>query len=143
VSQGPLSKGQVSQGRKPASALEARTKRKRRRLVLMCFGVFSVAASIAGVAALTAGFRTTSSPTGEMATSRADIQSVGTIVLPSGANGCQHRMFDNRTGQISESGIPCQDSVAVDANGVPIPLGTVHTLNAISKSFKRSTNIAD
>jgi hypothetical protein len=136
VSQGPLSKGQVSQGRKPASALDARTKRKRRRLVLMCFGVFSVAASIAGVAALATGFRTTSSPTGEMATARADIQSVGTIVLPSGANGCQHKMFDNRTGQISESGIPCQNAVAVDANGVPIPLGTVHTLNAISKSFK-------
>lgn len=136
MSQGPLSKGQVLQGRKPASALEARTERKRRRLVLMCFGVFSVAASIAGVAALTAGFRATSSSTGQTATSRADIQSVGTIDLPSGANGCQHRMFDNRTGQISESGIPCQNAVAVDANGVPIPLGTVHTLNAISKSFK-------
>jgi hypothetical protein len=136
VSQGPLFKGQISQGRKPASALEARTKRKRRRLVLMCFGVFSVAASIAGVAALATGFRTTSSPTAEMATSGADIQGVGTIVLPSGANGCQHKTFDNRTGQISESGIPCQSAVAVDANGVPIPLGTVHTLNAISKSFK-------
>ena len=110
--------------------------RKRRRLVLMCFGVFSVAASIAGVAALTAGFRTTSSPVGEMARSGADIQSVGTIVLPSGANGCQHRTFDNRTGQISQSASPCQSAVAVDANGVPIPLGTVHTLNAISKSFK-------
>jgi hypothetical protein len=136
VSQGPLFKGQVSQGRKPASALEARTKRKRRRLALMCFGVFSVAASIAGVAALATGFRTTSSPTAEMATSGADIQSVGTIVLPSGPNGCQHRTFDNRTGQISQSGSPCQSAVAVDANGVPIPLGTVHTLNAISKSFK-------
>jgi len=30
----------------------------------------------------------------------------------------------------------CDDDVAVDAHGVPIPQGTAHTLNAISKSFK-------
>jgi hypothetical protein len=37
---------------------------------------------------------------------------------------------------MSDATTRCQEDVTLDAKGVPIPMGTVHTLNAISKSFK-------
>jgi hypothetical protein len=37
---------------------------------------------------------------------------------------------------MSDAMTQCQPDVTLDAKGMPIPMGTVHTLNAISKSFK-------
>ena len=48
--------------------------------------------------------------------------------------GCRQQVFDNQTGRMTRSQQPC-DTTARDINGVPIPLGTVHRLDAISKSF--------
>jgi hypothetical protein len=48
--------------------------------------------------------------------------------------------FDNETGRISEVGSCPQ--VAVDANGVPVPLGTIHRREAIKKSINREGSSA-
>jgi len=119
------------QGRQPRAA------RKRRRVVLMCFGVLATAISITAVAVLAIMFSAVPPRVAEISTPSARANVVGTIVVHSGENGCQGRTFNNQTGQISDVQAPCHNETPLDAKGVPIPLGTVHTMNSISNSFKR------
>jgi hypothetical protein len=109
---------------------------KRRRFAKMSLGVFAVAASITVVAVLAIGFGAAPAPVAENAASHADPNSVATIVLRSNTSGCQQRSFNNQTGQISDQISSCHNDVVLDAKGMPVPTGTVHTLNSISKSFK-------
>jgi hypothetical protein len=44
------------------------------------------------------------------------------------------RVFDNQTGRIRPAREPCDEAV-LDRGGVPVPSGTIHRLDAISKSF--------
>jgi hypothetical protein len=48
--------------------------------------------------------------------------------------GCAQQAFDNQTGRMTSAPQPCQTTV-YDGNGVPVPLGTIHRLDSISKSF--------
>jgi hypothetical protein len=136
VSQSPLLKSQSAQGAKPAHLRKAGTGQKRRRLAKMSVGVFAVGALIAVVAVLAIGFSTAPAPVVENGASHADPNSVATIVLHSGTSGCQQRSFNNQTGQISDQASPCHNDVVLDAKGMPMPMGTIHTLNSIGKSFK-------
>jgi hypothetical protein len=99
----------------------------------MCFGVIAVGVSIAAFAMVAMVFITDPPPVDEA--SRSGPNSVGTIVLHSGSSGCQQRSFDNQTGQIADQSSPCLGGVVRDAKGMPVPAGTIHTLNSISKSF--------
>ena len=47
---------------------------------------------------------------------------------------CAQQVFDNKTGRITSSPQPCSSTI-YDANGVPVPVGTIHRLDSISKSF--------
>jgi hypothetical protein len=136
VSQSPLPKPQSAQGAKPAHMRKAGASQKRRRLAKMSLGVFAIGASIAVVAVLAIGFSTAPAPVVENGVSHADPNSVATIVLHSSTSGCQQRSFNNLTGQISDQTSPCHSDVVLDAKGMPMPTGTIHTLDSISKSFK-------
>lgn len=57
------------------------------------------------------------------------------LVMRRSAKLCEHKTFDNQTGRISDADTPCTPDVVLDANGIPVPTGTVRTLNAISKTF--------
>jgi hypothetical protein len=129
VSQIPSPKPQAADGPMPAHVRKSGASKKRRRLAKMSLGVFAVGASIAAVAVFAVGLSTNGA-------SRAEPNGVGTIVLHSSASGCQQRSFNNQTGQISDQTSPCANDVVLDARGMPMPTGTVHTLNSISKSFK-------
>jgi hypothetical protein len=59
---------------------------------------------------------------------------IGTIVIHSGDNGCEQIKFDNRRETTTNNLTPCPKQV-LDAHGVPVPQGTLHRLDAISKSF--------
>ncbi len=48
--------------------------------------------------------------------------------------GCSQQVFDNLTGRMSQSRLPCE-ATTYDSNGAPVPVGTIHRLDAISKSF--------
>jgi hypothetical protein len=109
---------------------------RRGRLAKMCFGVLGAGALIAAVAMVAMVFITVPPPNAESGASRADPNSVGTIVLRSGPGGCQQKSFDNRTGQFLDQPSSCHNDVVLDAKGVPVPAGTIHTLNSISKSFR-------
>jgi len=136
MSQSPLPKPPSAQGAKPAQLRKAGAGQKRRRLAKMSLGVFAVGASIAVVAALAIGFSTVPAPLVENGASHADPNSVATIVLRSGASGCQQKSFNNQTGQISDQTSQCYNDITLDAKGMPVPTGTIHTLNSISNSFK-------
>ena len=66
-------------------------------------------------------------PDNNLRTARVTIDSVD-------GNGCQQQVLDNQTWRMTRTQQPC-DPTARDSNGVPIPLGTIHRLGAISKSF--------
>lgn len=136
MSQSPLPKPQSVLNAKPAHMRKTGASQKRRRLAKMSLGVFAVGASIAVLAVLAAGFRAAPAPVVENGASHADPNSVATIVLNSRTSGCQQRSFNNQTGQISDQTSPCHNDVVLDAKGLPMPTGTIHTLNSISKSFK-------
>jgi hypothetical protein len=62
---------------------------------------------------------------------------IGKIVLESSPVRCRQLMFDNDTGRMYQDNSPCDDGVRRDASGTPMPMGTVHRLEAISKAFGR------
>ena len=136
MSQSPSPKPQATQGPMPAHKRKSGARQKRGRLAKMSLGVFAVGTLIAVVAVFAIGFNTAPAPVAENGASRAEPNSAGTIVLHSSASGCQQRSFNNQTGQISDQTSPCANDVVLDARGMPMPTGTVHTLNSISKSFK-------
>jgi hypothetical protein len=136
MSQSPLPKPQSAQGTKPVHMRKAGASQKRRRLAKMSLGVFAVGALIVAVAVFAIGLSTAPGPVAENEASHADPSSVATIVLHSSVSGCQQRSFNNQTGQISDQTSPCHNDVVLDAKGLPMPTGTIHTLNSISKSFK-------
>jgi hypothetical protein len=73
----------------------------------------------------------------DMQTSRLDSARTGTIVRQTDANRCEHMKFDNDSGRTLENFKSCKNAVVLDSRGVPVPMGTVHRLDAISKSFFR------
>ena len=58
----------------------------------------------------------------------------GTVIVQKDNQECQQRTFDNDSGRMSDAATPCS-KIVLDEHGVPVPMGTVHRLNAISKSF--------
>jgi hypothetical protein len=136
VSKCPLPKTQPAQDAKPAHLRKAGAGQMRRRIAKMSLGVFAVGALIAVVAVFATDFRTAPAPVAENGASHVDPNSVATIIMHSRTSGCQQKSFNNQTGQISDQTSPCHDDVVLDAKGLPIPAGTIHTLNSISKSFK-------
>jgi hypothetical protein len=120
----------------PTHVRKASARQRRGRLAKMCFGVVVVGALLAAVAMVAMVFIPAPPPSVEKAASRSEPNNSGTIVLHSGPSGCRERSFDNQTGQISDQSSPCHSDVVLDARGMPVPAGTIHTLNSISKSFK-------
>ncbi len=124
-------------GATPAHKRESGSGKKRGRLVKACLGIVSVAVLIAVVAAVFATIMGgAASPVVDNAASRGETYTRATIVLNAGTRRCQQKSFNNQTGEISDQSSPCQHEVALDRKGVPIPTGTVRTIDSISKSFK-------
>lgn len=76
-------------------------------------------------------------PGAKKAASNAGAEHTGTIVLHNGFadEQCQQAKFDNDNGRFIEHFAPCDNSVVLDSHSVPLALGTIHRLDAISKSF--------
>jgi hypothetical protein len=64
-----------------------------------------------------------------------EVSRTGTIVLQTDPDQCLQAKFDNSSGKFTESLTPCENSIRFDEHGKPIPLGTIHRLDAISRSF--------
>ena len=125
-------------GRGSAQARSAphRTQERRRGLIVGC-SMLLVAALIAmaavvatespkSVSALNAAPTTTAAPEPDLRTAK--------ITKDLDGKGCSQQVFDNQTGRMRQSQLPCE-ATTFDSNGVPVPVGTIHRLDAISKSF--------
>ncbi len=60
---------------------------------------------------------------------------MGTIEFQTDQNRCDLMKFDNDTGRTIAAPSNCQNNVTLDAHGIPVPTGTIHRLDSISKSF--------
>jgi hypothetical protein len=58
-----------------------------------------------------------------------------TTVVGSETKWCKRLEFDNENGRVFEANDPCDGEGLHDANGNPIPAGTMSRLDAIRKSF--------
>ena len=98
------------------------------RTLLIGGGVFLVTALSALV--LVGAWRS-----GAQGTSGTSDNDVRTARITRDENGtCAQQVFDNQTGRMMRSSQPCE-ATTYDSNGMPVPVGTIHRLDAISKSF--------
>jgi hypothetical protein len=63
-----------------------------------------------------------------------DLSSVKVTIDSADGSGCRQRVLDNLTWRMTQSQQPC-GTTDRDSNGVSRPMGTIHRLDAISKSF--------
>jgi hypothetical protein len=136
VKQGQLLKAQSLRGATPTHNRKSGAAKKRGRFVKACLGIVSVAVLIAGIAVFATIIGGAPSPVVDNTASRGEPSTIATIVLNAGTRDCQQKSFNNQTGEILDQSSPCQNEVVFDRNGVPIPRGTVRTLDSVSKSFK-------
>jgi hypothetical protein len=120
----------------PGRAQAQRAQERRRALIVSCVILFVV--GLGFVLMMTAELPmsthlTNSSQTASEAPAN-DLGSAKVTIDSADGRGCRQQVFDNQTGRMTRSQQPC-DTTARDSNGVPIPLGTIHRLDAISKSF--------
>ena len=60
---------------------------------------------------------------------------VGSISQQTDKGRCELVKFDNYTRRTIEYSQHCETNIVRDAHGLPVPVGTVHRLDSISKSF--------
>jgi hypothetical protein len=58
----------------------------------------------------------------------------GKIVLQTNPDHCAEMKFDNSDGRFVDGLKPCDNQIKFDEHGRPIPMGTIHRLDAISRS---------
>jgi len=114
--------------------MNKRTQERSRALIIVSCGIFLVA-GLGALAVMASGHpkspRLLSSPT--IVSPDNDLRTAK-ITNNSDGQGCWQQTFDNQTGRMARTQQPCE-TTAHDSNGVPVPLGTIHRLDAISKSF--------
>ena len=109
-----------------------RQKTQQRHQALIVSGAMLLVAAGAAFATLIGGYWPSKQPTPVPISE--DFR--GAIVTGNlDGTGCSLQVFDNRKGRTARSQQPCDNST-YDSNGVPIPTGTIHRLDAISKSFR-------
>lgn len=65
----------------------------------------------------------------------ADESRSGRIVVQTNPDQCTEMKFDNTNGGVVDGLKPCGNQIKFDEHGRPIPMGTIHRLDAIGRSF--------
>jgi hypothetical protein len=134
----PVSSAQHASGhgqKAKAGCGRKRLARRRQDIIISLFFAGGVIAALALVAEF--GLSWVSRPISGAALNTADIEDpqIGTLTVQTDENKCELMKFDNETGRTIENTARCRNDVTMDAHGAPVPVGTVHRLDAISKSF--------
>jgi hypothetical protein len=111
-------------------------KQERRRALIISCGMLLLA-TLTAVVVVTVEHPMSvhsSSPQTATAMPDSDVRTAKITRDSEDGKGCWQQIFDNQTGRMKRSQQPCEAS-AHDSNGTPLPLGTIHRLEAISKSF--------
>jgi len=107
--------------------------RERRRALFIGCGMLLAAAMAAGAVIAVEAPTSVHPLQTAIAIPESDLRSAK-ITRDLDGKGCSQQVFDNQTGRMSQSRLPCE-ATTYDSNGVPVPLGTIHRLDAISRSF--------
>jgi hypothetical protein len=111
---------------------------ERRRIVIVCAGLFV----ILGAAILVALTTTLPSaiiqrtPLGPRDTFGIEERN-GAIVLPAANNRCRQIAFNNDTGRMVETSRPCENKPALDDKGIPVPEATIRRMDSIRQGFSK------
>jgi hypothetical protein len=119
----------------PVSMARGKKQERRRALVIGC-GMLLFAAVIAAVVITAQPLilgHLSRAPQVATAAPDSDLRTAK-ITRDLGGKECWQDIFDNRTGRMTRSSHPCE-TTDYDSNGAPVPVGTIHRLDAISKSF--------
>ena len=108
--------------------------RNRERSKMLVFAI-GILVAVACLAVFSRQIVSVISSPDQSTTPTAESERTGKIVLRDGLSDCKQKKFDNQSGLISDDTSPCDDRIVLDAHGVPVPVGTIHRLDAISKSF--------
>jgi hypothetical protein len=117
----------------PAKAV-ASAPRRQGRAIVVSIGILALMTAGAAVAVTIEVQRSAAPPVAASASQRNEFDG-GAARITNDLNGkCSTGAFDNKTGRITQSDQPCEE-IPRDSNGVPIPVGTIHRLDSISKAF--------
>jgi hypothetical protein len=121
-----------------AKTMRRRIQRRRKHwaITIGCFCMLAVFISLAMTTDVTTVWFFHASSEGQKQSADAEAGArTGTVMLQTDENRCEVLKFDNDSGRAVDRARRCDKNVTFDARGVPVPLGTVHRLDAISKSF--------
>jgi hypothetical protein len=134
TSQRPIRAGAGAQRAKAARSGQVRAKRQRWYALAMSFCMLIAVVWLAvgtdvpqRVYALATSHEASDADT--------DGARTGKIIVQTDLDHCRQGTFDNNNGRIVSNDGPCEGDIVLDAHGMPVPTGTIHRLNSISKSF--------
>jgi hypothetical protein len=105
-------------------------------ILIGCLCVLAVFILLAMTTDFMTSFYSHRSAKNEMKTTDSKSMYSGAIVLEKSENQCEFRQFDNESGRMIVDIIKrCKAPDVLDSHGVPRPMGTIHRLDAISRSF--------
>ena len=118
---------------RPRALTHAAAERQRAALAAGFMFVFAIMAAV--VLVILAALPKLGQPTASMPAGMSDNDlRTARITRDLDGKGCAQQVFDNQTGRMTTTPQPCQATV-YDSNGMPVPVGTIHRLDSISKSF--------
>jgi hypothetical protein len=112
-----------------------RSAQKRRHVVAASISVVAVLACLTALTSLWFGYSHSASSEPVALASNGPSQHTGTIIVHESGDHCKEIKFDNDTGKTLERQVRCDGQNVLDSQGVPAPAGTIHRLDAISRSF--------
>jgi hypothetical protein len=119
----------------PARSATQRKQERRRALIIIC-GMLLLA-TLTAVVVVTVEHPISvhsNSPQTATAMPDADVRTAKVTRDSEDGKGCWQQIFDNQSGRMTRLQRPCE-APAYESHGTPVPLGTIHRLEAISKSF--------
>jgi len=121
------------------SARAALRRKSGRAAFIKAFWLAASASVLAGAIGVWIAFKPAASPIeNAVSASTADPHRLASIVHDDGSVRCVRGTFDNVTGSVAENKKPCETAPVLGrGEAAPQPLGTIHTLSAISNSFRK------
>lgn len=118
----------------PKTAASPNIAQERRRIVIVCVGLFVVLGAAILVAIMTNLPSSIIQPSGPRDLFGIEERN-GSIVLKAENNRCRQIAFNNDTGQMKETSKPCYDKPVLDDKGVPVPSATIRRMDSIREGF--------
>ena len=118
----------------PKSALMLGAAQERRRIMIVCAGLFVVLGAAILVAMTTNLSSSIIQPLGPRDMFGIEERN-GSIVLKAENNRCRQIAFNNDTGAMKETVKPCYDKPVLDDKGFPVPEATIRRMDSIREGF--------